>query len=634
VTAAFCSSASFDPSSGSLSLGVPGAAAQTAPSATDTATGHYNAGRIDTAQYLSFGGTYGYIDPFTLYQLPDGTWTDQNPNGDTGGGSGGGSQPGSWETRSGLAGMEVHIYTPSGATGNGKRALMVALHGCAQANEIVRDNWSWQDEADEYGMVIAAPMAPNGGVIFGCWDYYDSNHSRSFPSRHDDNLINLTQSLLADTDLDIDPDQVYISGLSSGGGQSFVMGCLAPEIFAGIGIAAGPAVGTGSNSIGSVSVSASQTANTCRSFADANNQEGFTTQIASVVHGRSDNIVAQGYTDVNAAALANVYGASADGGSTSISGGGTQTTFSDADGTRVQKIFVTNLDHAWPASSDSSGGAYTNHTTIDYPAVLTAFLFENNRRVVGADDQTPPAVPQNLAADSITANGVRLTWDAVTDADLSVYNVYEGQVLVQSVTEPVVTIASLQPGTQYAFSVSAEDNAGNESERSASVSVTTLTGGGGTDTTPPSPPVGLAVSASSETSLTLSWQANPEQDLSQYEVFLEGAPVATTSSLSYSFGNLSSDTDYSLGVRAYDLSGNISQLSQIVGRTDAPAFACTATRSSNYTHVLQGRAVRCGSFNSYACAVGSGDNLGFWNTFTTTTVAETSSGFYELGSCQ
>lgn len=634
VLACVCALVSVEPGSGGvLTIGMSAASAQTA-SAYGTATQHYNAGRIGTSEYIAYGSEYGYITPFTLYQLPDGSWTDEAPGGGGSGGGGGGTTPGSWSTQGNLAGMEVHLYTPNSTTANGQRALMVALHGCAQANEIVRDNWSWQDEADEYGMVIAAPMAPNGGVIAGCWDYYDSNHRRSNPGRHDDNLINLAQSLLGDSSLNIDPDQVYISGLSSGGGESFVIGCVAPEIFAGMGIAAGPAVGTSSSQIGSVATSSAQAANTCRSFANAGNDGSFDTQVTSVVHGTSDFTVAQGYSDVNAAAMASIYGASQDQGTSSISGGGTETTYSDAEGPRVQKIFVQNLGHAWPASNDSSGGAYTDHSTIDYPAEVTAFFFANNRRAdFTSGDTTPPAVPSGLAVAGVTANSVSLSWNSVSDPDLAGYRVYRDGQFAGNASGTSFTASGLGSGTNYSFTVSAIDSSGNESAESSAVSATTSSGGGGGDTTPPAAPSGLAVTASTETSLTLDWSDNSEGDLAGYRVTLDGALAGQPSSSSFTFGGLASGSSYELGVSAVDTSGNISQPSSLVAQTASPPASCQATTASNYAHVSAGRAYRCGSWNSYACAAGSGDSMGLWNLYVVTTLAETSPGFYELGSC-
>ncbi len=376
---------------------------------TDTVVNHYVANRIDLNTYLSMGGSIGYNTSVTLYQS-GGSWSTTDPGGSTGscgggntgggnnggnnnGSNGGNTGTGSWSTSSSLAGMEVHTYLPSTVTSNGKRALMITLHGCSQSNEDVRDGWEWEDPAIAYGMVVAAPMAPNGGVLIGCWDYYDSNHSGSSPGRHDDNLVSLANGLVANTSLNLDPDQVYVSGLSSGGGETMVMGCVAPQIFAGIGINAGPAVGTSSGQIGSVpfSVSASSVANTCRNFSV--NDSEFNTQVTSVVHGNSDSTVSAGYAEVDAAAMANVYGASKDSGTNSISGGGTETTWSDGSGVRVSKIMVSGLSHAWPAGSGSGGGTYTNHSTVDYPEFLTEFLFDNNRRADFGGGVTPTSTP-------------------------------------------------------------------------------------------------------------------------------------------------------------------------------------------------------------------------------------------------
>ncbi len=65
--------------------------------------------------------------------------------------------------------------------------------------------------------------------------------------------------------------------------------------------------------------------------------------------------------------------------------------------------------------------------------------------------------------------------------------------------------------------------------------------------------------------------------------------------------------------------------------TTPPPGNCTEHTSSNWNHVNAGRAHVCNSW--YACADGSNDNMGLNNTYTITTLAETSSGYYELGNC-
>ncbi len=58
---------------------------------------------------------------------------------------------------------------------------------------------------------------------------------------------------------------------------------------------------------------------------------------------------------------------------------------------------------------------------------------------------------------------------------------------------------------------------------------------------------------------------------------------------------------------------------------------CTETNDSTWNHVNAGRAHICSSW--YACANGSNTNMGLKNIYTMVTLAETSSGYYEIGNC-
>lgn len=300
---------------------------------------------------------------------------------------------GQWSTET-IAGMSVHLYTPTTAPAlASKRALMIALHGCAQTNTDMRTGGNWEATADAYGMVVAVPAAPDGGVIAGCWDYYESNHTRS--NRHNDNLINLATTLRARASLNIDARQVYISGLSSGGGETMVMGCLAPDVFAGVGINAGPTIGTTSGQISYVATDKTRAVSLCRQLAGSN-EAHLQTQVTSIVHGSNDYLVAQGYADLSAAVMGEIYGATKATQTQPITGGGTVTPWNKNGVQVVQQIRVTGLAHAWPAGPGSTGGgSYIDHATINYPAAFTSFVFCSNRRVPGSADfcTAPPPNP-------------------------------------------------------------------------------------------------------------------------------------------------------------------------------------------------------------------------------------------------
>jgi poly(hydroxyalkanoate) depolymerase family esterase len=64
----------------------------------------------------------------------------------------------------------------------------------------------------------------------------------------------------------------------------------------------------------------------------------------------------------------------------------------------------------------------------------------------------------------------------------------------------------------------------------------------------------------------------------------------------------------------------------------APASACKEFNDTNYAQVQSGRAVRCGNYNSYACATATQENLGLWNTFNKSWVHSVEGG-YAAGRC-
>jgi chitodextrinase len=75
-----------------------------------------------------------------------------------------------------------------------------------------------------------------------------------------------------------------------------------------------------------------------------------------------------------------------------------------------------------------------------------------------AIDNTPPAVPQNLASSDVTAKDAKLSWETVPDADLRGYVVMDGDIRIKyvldTVTDNTVTLAK---ETDYSFRVKAND---------------------------------------------------------------------------------------------------------------------------------------------------------------------------------
>ncbi len=150
------------------------------------------------------------------------------------------SGPGAWSSNQTWAADSVnggnltgYFYWPSTQPLlSGKRALVLVLHGCAQtaSGDIIDGTsdkgFNWKTVADQYGAVILAPNATGNVSGSHCWDYSRTNHSRT--TGHEGVLLDLIQRFVNNSQYAIDPTQVYVAGLSSGGGETMVLACLAP----------------------------------------------------------------------------------------------------------------------------------------------------------------------------------------------------------------------------------------------------------------------------------------------------------------------------------------------------------------------------------------------------------------------
>ncbi|GIU46177.1 hypothetical protein TUM4438_21340 [Shewanella sairae] len=323
---------------------------------------------------------------------------------------------GSWQQNVSIGGFnKVHIYTPDSDSqiGQGK-SLLIVLHGCVQPiNNYLTANL--EQAAEAHGMVIAVPDAMNKAG-YSCWSYWQGSINRS--SADYKNLINLANTMSGDSQRNIDPKQVYIAGLSSGGAMAAQTACVAPDVFAGVAPSAGPTIGTSSNGAITTceSVAASTFKSRCEGYAGSYKSH-FSSQIAVVGHGTADTTVNTCYNQQNANGFALVYGANQQAGSSVVSDGVGQTAqehqWSD---NRVSMLWFEGLDHSWSGGAGASGD-YVASDSINFAQYLGQFFTDNNLRV---DRNSGPALSDLTAVES---NGGLLMSGAATDVEGSVERV-------------------------------------------------------------------------------------------------------------------------------------------------------------------------------------------------------------------
>jgi chitodextrinase len=169
----------------------------------------------------------------------------------------------------------------------------------------------------------------------------------------------------------------------------------------------------------------------------------------------------------------------------------------------------------------------------------------------------PPTIPQNLALGTRTETSISLSWTASTD-DIGVtsYDIYNGSTFLGTSLTTNYTVTPLDADTIYVFSVRAKDASGNVSEPSGSVAF---------DHIPPSAPSGLSVITPTKTSVSLGWTASTDNlKVTSYDVYNGSTFIGSTSTNSYTFIPLSTDTNYEFLVKARDAGGNVSSFSNSV----------------------------------------------------------------------
>jgi poly(hydroxyalkanoate) depolymerase family esterase len=268
------------------------------------------------------------------------------------------------------------LYIPSGYHGQ-PIPLVVMLHGCTQSPDDFAAGTRMNLIAEEQTCLVVYPAQPIEANAAKCWNWFrpsDQQRGQGEPSL----IAGITHQLMRD--YSVDPQRVYIGGLSAGGAAAAVMGATYPDLYAAIGVHSGLACGVAID-IPSAFAAMRQGESSASMSGDISAVLGHGWDVPTIVfHGDQDNtvhprngdhVIAQRRT---AKLQKKIHRSRAPGGHAY-----TRTIHTDASGRAMFEHWeIHGAGHAW--SGGSSAGSYTDPRGPDAAREMLRFFLEHRHR--------------------------------------------------------------------------------------------------------------------------------------------------------------------------------------------------------------------------------------------------------------
>lgn len=131
------------------------------------------------------------------------------------------------------------VYTPDTYRVGTAIPLVVMLHGCTQTALDFAAGTLMNQVAEQHGFIVVYPQQTSNYNQNLCWNWFlPANQSRD--TGEPASVVGIIRAVQQNTVLwTIDPERIYVAGLSAGGAMAVILGTTYPDIFAAIGVHSG-----------------------------------------------------------------------------------------------------------------------------------------------------------------------------------------------------------------------------------------------------------------------------------------------------------------------------------------------------------------------------------------------------------
>jgi poly(hydroxyalkanoate) depolymerase family esterase len=260
------------------------------------------------------------------------------------------------------------LYVPRSYDGSAL-PLVVMLHGCTQNPDDFAAGTQMNQVAEEAGCLVVYPEQTSGANQSKCWNWFNSIDQQR--GQGEPSIIAGIAEKISD-DYAVNPQQVYVAGLSAGGAMAVIVGTLYPDLFAAVGVHSGLPTGCARDVQGAFAAMSGGAPTVRRAKSGA-------TPPTIVFHGDADTTVnpVNGERILEAAGLTSGPGAQRAASASGVAY--SRRVYVDGQGAeRGEQWTIHGAGHAW-AGGDLSG-TYTDPRGPDASAEMLRFFLRHPRR--------------------------------------------------------------------------------------------------------------------------------------------------------------------------------------------------------------------------------------------------------------